>query len=84
MLHCTKKVKWVAPQRPKNNYSISAGEEELIENAYRVITACSGTLACSGKEHEVNFGELTVHLREGNLADGLGARMWAVSRSLAR
>lgn len=34
--------------------------------------------------HELRFGKLTVHLREGSLADGLGARMWAISRSLSR
>ena len=34
--------------------------------------------------HELRFGELTVHLREGSLADGLGARVWAISRSLSR
>ena len=34
--------------------------------------------------HELRFGKLTVHLREGSLADGLGARMCAMSRSLSR
>ncbi|CAK0787269.1 hypothetical protein CVIRNUC_010487 [Coccomyxa viridis] len=62
---------------------LNPGDEELMDNACKVITACSGTLACSGKVHELHFGTAAVRLREGSLADGVGTRMWAMSRSLS-
>ena len=36
---------------PRLRSGIAAGDEELINDACKVITACSGTLACSGKVH---------------------------------
>ncbi|BDA50707.1 probable protein N-terminal and lysine N-methyltransferase EFM7 at N-terminal half [Coccomyxa sp. Obi] len=57
-------------------------DEELVQKACSIITACSGTLSCSGKVHQHTYGPVTVTVKEGTLVDGLGARVWAVAHSL--
>lgn len=57
-------------------------DEELVQRACSIITACSGTLSCSGKVHQHTYGPFTVTIKEGTLVDGLGARVWAVAHSL--
>ncbi|KAK9917252.1 hypothetical protein WJX75_002356 [Coccomyxa subellipsoidea] len=60
----------------------SDDDDQLVQRACSIIMACSGTLSCSGKVRQHSFGPVTVTIKEGTLADGLGARIWAVANSL--
>ncbi|GAX79085.1 hypothetical protein CEUSTIGMA_g6525.t1 [Chlamydomonas eustigma] len=59
-------------------------DEELMEAAARVITACSGHMACGGKVREFTYDGIRVGIKEGALGDGLGAKVWSLAHVLAR
>ncbi|KAL0036907.1 hypothetical protein WJX77_004594 [Trebouxia sp. C0004] len=59
-------------------------DEVLLDATADVISACCGLLACGGKSSIVNYGGLSVNIKEGPLGDGLGARVWVVAHTLSR
>lgn len=57
-------------------------DEELLNAACSIISACSGPLACAGKVGEYCYGGLAVRIQEGPLGDGLGAKVWMVAHMM--
>lgn len=60
------------------------GDEKTMEAVSRIIAACSGPMACGGKVSSFTYDGVTVHIREGALGDGLGAKVWSVCHIMCR
>lgn len=43
----------------------------------------TGVLTCM-QSQVIKYGKLSVHIKEGALGDGLGARVWVVAHTLCR
>ncbi|WIA33377.1 hypothetical protein OEZ86_006513 [Tetradesmus obliquus] len=59
-------------------------DEKTMEAVSRIIAACSGAMACGGKVSSFSYDGVTVHIREGALGDGLGAKVWSVCHIMCR
>ncbi|WIA13232.1 hypothetical protein OEZ85_006822 [Tetradesmus obliquus] len=59
-------------------------DEKTMEAVSRIIAACSGPMACGGKVSSFTYDGVTVHIREGALGDGLGAKVWSVCHIMCR
>ncbi|KAG1668386.1 hypothetical protein FOA52_004896 [Chlamydomonas sp. UWO 241] len=59
-------------------------DEELMDAAAAIITACSGPMSCGGKVRAFDYDGCHVVIKEGALGDGLGAKVWTVAHVLAR
>ncbi|GFR48037.1 hypothetical protein Agub_g9869, partial [Astrephomene gubernaculifera] len=57
-------------------------DEEVLDAASAVIAACSGPLATAGKVSTYTYDGAVVHIQEGALGDGLGAKVWMVAHML--
>uniref|UniRef100_A0A7R9VQG3 Calmodulin-lysine N-methyltransferase n=1 Tax=Chlamydomonas euryale TaxID=1486919 RepID=A0A7R9VQG3_9CHLO len=58
-------------------------DEEVMDAAASIITACSGHMACGGKLRRFEYGGVSVAIREGMLGDGLGAKVWSTAHVMA-
>eukprot|EP00882_Tetradesmus_deserticola_P028274 GHRQ01031490.1.p1 GENE.GHRQ01031490.1~~GHRQ01031490.1.p1 ORF type:complete len:129 (+),score=17.93 GHRQ01031490.1:368-754(+) len=62
----------------------NTNDENTMDAVSRIIAACSGPLACGGKVSSFVYDNIAVHIREGALGDGLGAKVWSVCNILCR
>jgi predicted nicotinamide N-methyase len=53
---------------------------DLLDDLSAIIVACSGPLAQGDKVVTLSFGGYEVTVKEGALADGVGAKLWRVAR----
>ncbi|KXZ53174.1 hypothetical protein GPECTOR_7g1066 [Gonium pectorale] len=57
-------------------------DEEVLDTCSAIIAACSGHMATAGKASTYTYDGVHVHIREGALGDGLGAKVWMVAHML--
>ncbi|GLI61473.1 hypothetical protein VaNZ11_003870 [Volvox africanus] len=57
-------------------------DEEVLDASSAIIAACSGPMATAGKVSAFTYDNAVVHIREGALGDGLGAKVWMVAHML--
>ncbi|EFJ42582.1 hypothetical protein VOLCADRAFT_97402 [Volvox carteri f. nagariensis] len=57
-------------------------DEEVLDACSAIIAACSGPMATAGKVSTFTYDNAVVHIREGALGDGLGAKVWMVAHML--
>ncbi|GLC34911.1 hypothetical protein PLESTB_001177200 [Pleodorina starrii] len=57
-------------------------DEEVLDACSAIIAACSGPMATAGKVSTFMYDGAAVHIREGALGDGLGAKVWMVAHML--
>ncbi|GIL74114.1 hypothetical protein Vretifemale_4142, partial [Volvox reticuliferus] len=57
-------------------------DEEVLDASSAIIAACSGPMATAGKVSTFTYDNAVVHIREGALGDGLGAKVWMVAHML--
>lgn len=58
--------------------------DEVLELACKVISACQGPLASGGVISQWTYGDHTLKIKQGTLGDGLGAQVWTVAHLLCR
>lgn len=53
---------------------------EMMDDLSSIIAACSGPSASGDRTSTLTFGDHRVVVKEGALADGVGAKLWRVAR----
>ncbi|MEW5297594.1 MAG: hypothetical protein WDW36_000795 [Sanguina aurantia] len=59
-------------------------DEQVLEAAASIISACSGAQASGGKVVDYCYDGMMVQIKQGALGDGLGAKVWQVCHNLCR